>query len=965
MSETWLKSYITDAQIHIPNYIPFRGDRSSRRRGGTLLYIHEDIAVSNISTYDDTICSAILCTIPTLSTVEINVYRPPGASLKSFSTLLQHIQSYIDPILKEKYHDMNIMGDFNFPNIDWLSLSCSPSLGHEQHESGLALLDFIQHNMLLQIVDQPTRGNNILDLFLTNNDRVIRNVEVAKTDLSDHDLVKVNLLYNMKAPVKPHVSSFESQSFRSIDLRKADFEVINQALADIDWDTLFNLCSQDSSGNDFVELVRLTVLQACLLNCPEKLPCRDAGRPKSQNSRNRFVLNRKRRKLVAQLSALKSRNPSSPRIRSIEDEIDMIHFHIKETFNAEHLRQEKLAVTKILENPKFFFSYAKRFAKSKSNVGPLLNNGNLSNDPQEMVNILQEQYKSVFSDPSDNSKVIPNPTPQASATIEDLSFTPADIEAAIDEIDKNASSTDHDIPAVVLKECKSLLSYPIFLIWKTSFSSGVIPSDLKTQMITPVFKKGDRSDASNYRPISLTSHLIKIFERVIRKSLVDHLESRNLLSRNQHGFRKGRSCLTHLLKHIDEVIQSILEGNEHDVVYLDFAKAFDKVDHEILLQKLHIFGVRGKLHDWIKDFLLNRSQLVTVSGVHSVLALVLSGVPQGSVLGPILFLIYINDLNNCLEGSSSGSFADDTRLSKSIACCSDVLILQQDLLNVIKWAKSNNMALHEDKFELLSYRTPRSKLLQELPMTAEWEKYTTSSGQDILPSNKVKDLGVHLSPDLRWATQVSEAVQSANKMANWVISVFTDRSKVVMLTLFKTMVRSRLEYSCPVWNPSLMADIKKLESSQRAFTRHISGCYGLSYWQRLKFLDLMSLQRRRERYTIMHVWKIIKGLAPNDINIESYEHIRLGVRCRVPPLPRRAPAYAKSIYDSSFAVTGPKLWNILPRSVTCAPSLESFKSRLTSHIMGSYPDLPPVPGYTSPNSNSLLDWSTGGLQQMA
>ena len=115
-----------------------------------------------------------------------------------------------------------------------------------------------------------------------------------------------------------------------------------------------------------------------------------------------------------------------------------------------------------------------------------------------------------------------------------------------------------------------------------------------------------------------------------------------------------------------------------------------------------------------------------------------------------IFLIYIDDLNNCLKGSSSGSFADDTRLSKSIACCSDVLILQQDLLNVIKWAKSNNMALHEDKFELLSYRTPRSKLLQELPMTAEWEQYTTSSGQDILPSNKVIDLGVHLSPDLRF-----------------------------------------------------------------------------------------------------------------------------------------------------------------------------------------------------------------------
>ena len=139
-------------------------------------------------------------------------------------------------------------------------------------------------------------------------------------------------------------------------------------------------------------------------------------------------------------------------------------------------------MTKILENPKFFFSYAKRFAKSKSNVGSLLNNGNLSNDPQEMANILKEQYKSVFSDPSDNLKVISNPTPQASATIEDFSFTPADIEAAIDEIDKNASSTDHEIPAVVLKEYKSLLSYPIFLIWKTSFSSGVIPSDRKPNL---------------------------------------------------------------------------------------------------------------------------------------------------------------------------------------------------------------------------------------------------------------------------------------------------------------------------------------------------------------------------------------------------------------------------------------------------------------------------------------------------
>ena len=153
-------------------------------------------------------------------------------------------------------------------------------------------------------------------------------------------------------------------------------------------------------------------------------------------------------------------------------------------------------------------------------------------------------------------------------------------------------------------------------------------------------------------------------------------------------------------------------------------------------------------------------------------------------------------------------------------------------------------------------------------------------------------------------------------MANWVLSVFSDRSQSTMLTLFKSMVRSRLEYSCPVWNPSLMSDIQKLESTQRAFTHNISGCRELGYWNRLKALNLMSFPSRRERYIIIHVFNVQKGIAPNDLSRKFYNHIRLGTRCCVPPLSKRAPSYAKSIYDTSFAVIGPKLWNILPRGVT-------------------------------------------------
>ena len=263
---------------------------------------------------------------------------------------------------------------------------------------------------------------------------------------------------------------------------------MNELLSDVDWDALLDLCSNDPSGNEFVELVQLTVLQVCLLTSPKKLPELGNKSHKSEHSRNRYVLNRKRRKLSSQLSALKQKNPLSAKIKAIQDQIDLLHFYIKETHVAEQSLQEKIAIGKVLNNPKYFFSYAKRFSKSPSNIGPLLENGDLTNDPLEMANTLQDQYKSVFSDPSSTRKSLPT-SPRTQVILDDILFSTSDIEDASDEIDRNSSTTDNDIPSVVLKECKTSLSYPIFLIWRTSFQKEAIPNNLKTQMITPVLKK--------------------------------------------------------------------------------------------------------------------------------------------------------------------------------------------------------------------------------------------------------------------------------------------------------------------------------------------------------------------------------------------------------------------------------------------------------------------------------------------
>ena len=557
-------------------------------------------------------------------------------------------------------------------------------------------------------------------------------------------------------------------------------------------------------------------------------------------------------------------------------------------------------------------------------------------------------------------------TPLSSETISSIDFTEDDIISAIDEIDADSATSEGDIPARILKSCKRPLAYALLKLWKSSYEMGKIPQVYKEQFITPVYKKGNKTDPSNYRPVSLTSHVIKVFERIVRKNLVDYLEKNGMFSSKQHGFRKGRSCLTQLLQHMDFLLENYLDNSETDVIYLDYAKAFDKVDHSILLEKIKAYGIEGKVFTWIEQFLCGRTQTVVVDGKKSLSLPVISGVPQGTVLGPILFLLYVNDMEHKIKNSKMNSFADDTRISKKISKIEDCGLLQQDLEYVIEWSKENNMILHEDKFELLSYRTPAAKTLaEELPFMTDVTNYTTPSGTTLDRSPLVRDLGVNMSEELSWTPHINIMVDKARQISSWVLGVFKDRSKLVMLQLYKSLIRSRVEYCCPLWNPTKIADVKSIESVQRQFTRRIRGLKDTNYWDRLRELKLSSLQRRRERYMIIHVWKILQGISPNDISMVFKESPRLGQRVVIPPLAKQASALAKSCYDNSFAVRAGKLWNLLPREVTLQKELESFKVSL-GKFMDSIPDTPPITGYTAMNSNSMIDWcSQRGGPQMA
>ena len=963
LTETWLKPHIQDAQIYIPGYEVIRSDRSSRKGGGVLLYLSDQLPPSNIQRFDDKYCEAIICTCETSKTIIGNVYRPPNAEHSSYQNMMKFLQDYLSDYDDIEEYDLMILGDFNLPNISWpgtFLTSGSPKMMQHAAES---LTDFMDRNFLNQHVTDATRGSNILDLFITNNDSLVLDINITDTALSDHRKVEIMLPDNSAYTPITSLKVLDANSFRSLKLESADWPKINEVLSEVDWELLRSDCPTE----DFPELFRLILLHACLSHTPKKAVLRGVYKP--SKTRECRIIGRKKRKLQARLNALKSKNrPNCAEvIVKVERQLLILQLKMRDAINGEREQKERDALKKVKDNSKFFYTYAKQFLKRRSEIKLLIDDDNQPiHDKKEIADVLARQFKSVSSDPNAPQKRSPSFSPpeiSSPMTDEDMTFTEEDIIQAIKEVKPNAASGPDEIPIKALKECKENVAHPIFLIWQDSVANGVVPSCYKESVVTPIHKKDSKVKAKNYRPVSLTSHIVKIFERVLRTRIVDFFERNEIICNSQHGFRKGRSCLTELLDHIDDILSGLVQNKDTDVIYLDYAKAFDKVDHELLIQKLRIYGLHPKAIEWISSFLTDRTQSVVVNGVHSFIAIIISGVPQGTVLGPILFIIFINDIGKCIKYCIIRCFADDTRLSMLIGEEEDCAKLQEDLYAVIEWSAQNNMQLHEDKFELLSHRC-REDFTKELPFGNEHCHYDTTSGVTIYPVDSTRDLGVIIASDLSWQQHVHAAITRAKSMSAWVFNVFKSRDQVTMLTLYKSLIRSILEYCCPVWHPSQHGTThltQAIETLQRSFTAKISGCQGLDYWQRLKKLKLMSLQRRRERYIIINVWKILNKKYPNITDIEFHTTARRGIVAKVPSLPKNCKQKHLTLYESSFAVLGPRLWNTLPAEITLIDDLEAFKIALYNNFLRNMPDKPPVrgPQYAHVNTNSMTD--QGGL----
>ena len=321
---------------------------------------------------------------------------------------------------------------------------------------------------------------------------------------------------------------------------------------------------------------------------------------------------------------------------------------------------------------------------------------------------------------------------------------------------------------------------------------------------------------------------------------------------------------------------------------------------------------------------------------------------------------FINDLVDNIKSSQIYTFADDTKIVHPIGSSSDFCSLQGDLNAVIEWSTMNNMQLNKDKFELISHSVHNNidsiETFNKLPFHSTYQAYNT--GDDyVFPTTVVRDLGLFINSHLNWDDHISKLCKVGRQISGWILNVFFSRKSDVLITLFNSLVRSRLEYVCQVWDPIKINQIDALEDIQRRFTSKFTDSRNLNYWERLKKFKMMSLQRRREKLTILFVWRIKYNRAPNVINLIFVKTItRSSERALVKPMPKVGGSLL-TLYENSFAVKAAKLWNKLPVKITKIDSFNAFREKLDT-LLELYPDKPPVRGYYHTNSNSLLEYKT-------
>ena len=812
------------------------------------------------------------------------------------------------------FAEISILGDFNVHHHLWLSSPSTDQPGEQAYVFSIL-------NDLEQLVQHPTRipdrlgeSSNILDLFLTTNPSAYSVKLFSPLGSSDHNLI------SSTCPIAPVRPADPPKKRRLWHFREANWEALRQYYSDFPWNDYCFLGREPTVCASRITEVILSGMEAYI---PFSYPLTNAKKPWFNHTCSNAVQNKERAFNRYQRQPtpeshhayVSARNRAKSVLRSAKT--NFIRNKCSELSNSNSSRS--------------FWHLAKNLSNNftSSSFPPLFrSDGSIAVSSTDKAELFVETFSS--NSTLDDSGALPPSPPPSDSVMSIIKIFSKDVFSALVGLNSNKAYGPDGIPPVVLKNCASVLTPCLGKLFRLCLSSCIFPSCWKFALIQPVPKKGDRSQPSNYRPIALISCIAKIFESILNQKISKYLSCHNLLSDRQYGFQQGRSTGDLLTVLSNSWSSSLRDYGESYAIALDISKAFDRVWHKSLVSKLPSYGFYPSICAFISNFLSGRSIAAVVDGHCSSSKSINSGVPQGSVLSPTLFLLFINDLLNCTSNPIH-SYADDSTLHLSIrflqrpsqqelqhARDEAVAHLISDLDHISDWGMRNLVTFNASKTQFF-HLTTRS--FRQLDYPLEFDHSPLS------PSPSLNILGITFSRDLNWKEHITSLAKSASKRLGVLSRLRSFFTPAQLLTLYRGLIRPCMEYSSHVWGGSThTALLNRVES--KAF--RLINTPSLTD-------SLQPLSVRRNVASLSLFYRYFHGHCSSELSASIPPPLRRARNTRQAsnshPFSVQLPYARVNRYSQSFMYKTGQLWNCLPLSVfPSVYDLQSFKRNVSRHL---------------------------------